>query len=87
MSLSLLLQSLSEIKNVFTQGVLESPQYKNLQNEYKELGSRLNFLTRQFTDIVDEEDDDITIPISPANRKIDLSRQSIIHRGTIADFF
>ena len=65
---------------------MTSTQFKNLQIEYKELGSRLNFLTRKFEDIVDEEDnDEITMP-SPV-RNIDLSRQSAINRSTIADFF
>jgi len=67
---------------------LTSTQFKNLQNEYKELGSRLNFLTRQFADIDDDEDDDnIPVTISSPVRNIDLSRQSAINRATIADFF
>ena len=48
----------------------------------------MNFLTRQFADIDDDEDDDnIPVTISSPVRNIDLSRQSAINRATIADFF
>jgi len=47
----------------------------------------LNFLTRQFADIDDEDDDNIPVTISSPVRNIDLSRQSAINRATIADFF
>lgn len=79
---------LSEIEGIFSKGLLSSAQFKSLENEYHELGSRLIFLTRDITDIDDDNDDGDSNSVNNNDMKgLDLTRQSIINRSTIADFF
>ena len=65
---------------------MTSQQFKNLESEYQELGARLIFLTREITDVEDDNDDDES-NINDDIKSLDITRQSIINRSTIADFF
>ena len=67
---------------------MTSQQFKNLESEYQELGARLIFLTKDI--IVDDDDDnprEDDSDLTTNMKSLDLTRQSIINRSTIADFF